>query len=522
MGARAAHGKDRTEGVGMSEQNYESMPIRRRLGGEPSQDLVQYLFIPRLEAALRYSARHEWEIHLAHVLMLKSTGIVPAESAGRLLAALLDLEEISEATLDIDHTQEDLYSYVERKLIAQLGPAIGGLLQTGRSRNDLHTTAWRMALRAELVEMREALVTLQSTVHDVAAKNVDTVMPGYTHTQHAQPVTLGYYLSAFQEVLRRDSDRLMSLTERVNVCPLGAAALSASSYPLDRELTSGYLGFSGPSSNGYDSIASRDDAYEAAAVLAVWCTSISRFATDLKMWNTYEFGFIELSDEYAVASSIMPQKKSPISLERVTGLCAQTIGDCVSVLSCARNTSFADVNDGVTEPNAILMRSLANTKMAISLLTGVISNMRINGDTMREKAERGFGTATDVADLIVREAGVSFRVAHNIVGVAVRQATSEGKNATQLSSKDLRSAAQTVAQTELPISEADLIDALDPARSIHTHTVAGGPAREVMEPALTRQGEQITASRQGLQKFRDAVRNARESLLRDARDNAKV
>lgn len=333
---------------------------------------------------------------------------------------------------------------------------------------------------------------------------------------------VGYYLSAFQEVLSRDSDRLASVTERVNVCPLGAAALSTSSYPVDRDLTARYLGFSGPSANGYDGIASRDDAYEAAAVLATWCTSVSRLATDLKLWNTYEFGFIELSDDYAVASSIMPQKKSPISLERVTGLCGQTIGDCVSVLSCARNTSFADVNDGVTEPNGVLMRSLANTQMAISLLTGVVRSMKVNGDMMRESAEQGFGTATDVADLIARNAGVSFRVAHNVVGAAVRQLTGEGRNATELTIADLQSAAQAVMQTTLPISEAELTEALDPARSVHTHTVAGGPAREVMEPALARQRERIAASAERLQQLRDAVRDARESLLRDSRENASV
>jgi len=495
----------------------EQTSIRRRLGGAPNRDMVDYLFAPRLELSLGNTAQHEWRVHLAHVVMLQRQQIVPETEAQQLLAALLSMEHADRDSLAIDFQEEDLYSYVERRLIAELGIAIGGLLQTGRSRNDLHTTAWRMALREGMLEIGKGLVKLRKTIHAMAEKNVDTVMPGYTHTQHAQPITIGYYLAAFHDVLARDTDRLLGLLNRVNLCPLGAAAISTSPYPVDRNLTASYLGFSGPVRVGYDGIASRDDAYEASAMLAGMSTSISRLATDLKMWNTKEFRFLELSDQYSVASSIMPQKKSPIALERVKGLCAHIVGDQVSILSCAKNTSFADVNDGVTEPNAAMMRALGHSKMLLALVTGVINSVSFRRDEMLTAAAKGFGTATDVADLITRRMNVSFRVAHNIVAVAVREAVGAGKDARSLTLEDLDTACRSVTERALQISEEDLLEALDPARSVHTHAVDGGPAAGAMENILDRQGGEIAAAESTIQDLMDRIQLANESLMEDAR-----
>jgi argininosuccinate lyase len=495
----------------------EQTSIRRRLGGAPNRDMIDYLFAPRLELSLGNTAQYEWRVHLAHVVMLHRQGIVPQADAQQLLEALLSMDHADRDDLAIDFQEEDLYSYVERRLIAELGTAIGGMLQTGRSRNDLHTTAWRMALREGLLQVGEGLVELRTAIHAIAEMNVDAVMPGYTHTQHAQPITVGYYLAAFQDVLARDTDRLLGLLERVNLCPLGAAALSTSPYPVDRNLTARYLGFSRPVRVGYDGIASRDDAYEASGMLAGMSTSLSRLATDLKMWNTKEFGFLELSDQYAVASSIMPQKKSPIALERVKGLCAHIIGDNVSILSCAKNTSFADVNDGVTEPNAAMMRALGNSKMLLGLVTGVINSVSFKRDEMLAAAARGFGTATDVADLICRRMNVSFRIAHNIVALAVRGAVDAGKDARSLSLEDLDTACRTVTEQPVRLSKEDLREALDPERSVHTHAVDGGPAAGVMEKILDGQGREIASAKSSIQALADNIQLANDSLMEEAR-----
>ncbi|MFI6348554.1 argininosuccinate lyase [Streptomyces sp. NPDC050560] len=498
----------------------EGLSVRRRLGGAPSGEMAEFVFGPSVQRQLTYNAVHEVETHLAHVLMLVRQGIVPPDAGAALLGALVRLEDGGRAEVTVDGTEEDLYTYVERWVIGEVGGYAGGMLQTARSRNDLHTTAWRMALRERLLAVWDALAHLRETLLRLADTHAETVMPGYTHTHHAQPITFGYYLRSFVEVLLRDGERLVGAMSRVNLSPLGSAALSGTSFDIDRAFTADLLGFTAPLDVCYDGVASRDDGYEAAGLLSGLCASLSRLALDIQLWCTKEFGFLELSDEFGVASSIMPQKKSPVALERVKGLCGSVIGNGVGVLACAKNTSFADVNDGATEVNGPLMEAAVGTRMALGLLSGIVGTLSVRPERMLDEAASGFGTATDVAELVARTGGLSFRVAHNIVGVAVRRALAAGKEARELTPDDLDAAGAEVTGSPVGVPEADLAVALDPVHSVQTHTMLGGPARAPLADIARRQRARADAQHTEMAATADRVDDARARLWSLARQTA--
>jgi argininosuccinate lyase len=292
----------------------EIVSLRERVKEPPSAALVESYYRGAVGRALAQVFDHEMWAHCAHGLMLERQGIVGREAIAAALGVVLDLAERGPASIEVDHRQEDLYSYVERAIVRRLGPDVGGRLHTGRSRNDLNATTWRMALRGALLDALRALAALRGTVLTLAERDAGIVMPGYTHAQHAQPVTFGYWLLAAADVLARDHARLMGALARVDLCPLGAGALTTTAFPLDRGFVAEQLGFAAPLEIAYDAVSSRDDALETAGALAVLATFLSRIATDLYAWSTWEYGFVELADRHSAVSSIMPQKKNPAAL----------------------------------------------------------------------------------------------------------------------------------------------------------------------------------------------------------------
>ena len=458
--------------------------IRERVKRPPAPAMIESYYGPALERAARTQFDPEMWIHLAHAAMLARQGIITAADAAALRAALLDLHAAGPAALAADGTAEDLYSYTERHLIRTLGPELGGRLHTGRSRNDLHVTSWRMALRAELLAVLAALARLRQVVLAQARRYAGTVMPGYTHWQHAQPVTFGYYLLAFADALARDHARLGAALRHVDCCPLGAGALATTAFPIDRAFTAAALGFDTVMEVAYDAVASRDDAQEAVAGCTLLTTGLSRLAVDLQAWSTYEYRFIELADQHCAVSSIMPQKKNPAALEHIKATAAMVTGALAAVLAAAKNTAFADVSDGVTAGNEPALDATGRTRRILVLAADVLAELRVFPERMAEFAATGYGTATELADVIVRETGLSFRMAHNVVAVVVAAAIAADRPANAIAAAELDAAAERLFGRRLGLSAEVVRAALDPAENVRRRSVTGGPAPANMTAML--------------------------------------
>lgn len=489
--------------------------LRERVKSPPAPALVESYFRPAIEAEIRFQFDAEMRIHLAHAVMLAECGIVARQEIARMLDVLVELRAAGVAVLSIDYRQEDLYSYTERYLVERLGPETGGRLHTGRSRNDLHTTAWRMTLRSKLLGLIDGVISLRATLVDLAGAHIETVMPGYTHTQHAQPISLGYYLLSAHDLLTRDFRRLVHALDCCDRSPLGSGALSTTGFPIDRERSAHLLGFSRLVEIAYDGVAIRDDVHEAVAALAILMTGISRLATDLQAWNTMEFGMIELDDAYSSVSSIMPQKKNPQALEHVKAVAATAVGALNTVLASSKNTALADVNDGVSAGNVPALDAIERTTRALGVLEGAIRTMSVRKNVMRRLVEIGFDTATELADVIVRETGMSFRMAHNIVGRVVRETIEAGRTAMEITNEDLDQASQALFGHTLGISVAAIGKALDPIENLKMRTAIGGPAPARMSGMIAERHEKLRTEKQEVErvKFRLA---AAETDLADA------
>ena len=493
-----------------------TVSIRERVKSPPAKALVDAYFAPSVAAGIRFQFQPEMRIHLAHAVMLERQDIVAHKDIARILRVLLDLREHGPESLGIDYRQEDLYSYVETHIVRTLGPEVGGRLHTARSRNDLHTTSWRLALRTRLLDLLQALNALRRATLDLALRHAETVMPGYTHTQHAQPVSLGYYLLTAAEVLGRDCTRLFGALEHCDCCPLGAGALTTTGFPIDRQLVADLLGFRHLLEIAYDGVSCRDDAHEAVAAAAVMMTGLSRLATDLKSWNTMEYGMIELADEYSAVSSIMPQKKNPQALEHIKGAAAKVTGALTTALACSKNTALADVNDGVTALNVPVVEAMDDSRSCLVIMQGVLETMTVRPARMRHLAEIGFGTATELSDVIVRETGMSFRMAHNIVGKVVREAIEAGRTAMDIDASALEAASQSLFARSLGIADAVVRNALDPMANIRLRTIVGGPAPVRMQ-------EMVSARIAALERDEGGVRTTLQRIARaDERLEAMV
>ncbi|MEZ2131013.1 MULTISPECIES: argininosuccinate lyase [unclassified Sinorhizobium] len=492
--------------------------LRERVKSPPAQAMVDSYFGPAVAAGIRFQFEPEMRIHLAHAVMLAECGIVKRDDIARIIAVLLELKQLGVHALTIDYLQEDLYSYIERYIVEKLGPETGGRLHTGRSRNDLHTTSWRLALRGSLLNLLDVVAQLRRTLLNLAERHTDTVMPGYTHTQHAQPISFGYYLLSAADLVERDFGRLMHALACCDRSPLGSGALSTTGFPIDREMTAKLLGFARLVEVAYDGVAIRDDLQESAAALAVLMTGVSRVATDLQSWNTMEFGMLELDDAYSSVSSIMPQKKNPQALEHVKAVAAMVTGMLNTVLAASKNTALADVNDGVSAGNAPAMDTIERATRALIVFEGAVRTLTVKPEMMLHLAEIGFGTATELADVIVRETGMSFRMAHNIVGRVVREAIEARRTAMDITSAELDEASQLLFGHTLGISEEDVSKALDPAENLKSRTVIGGPAPLRMKEMISRRNTALDGDVANIADVRRRIADADKTLMDKAHE----
>ncbi|WP_086617152.1 argininosuccinate lyase [Erythrobacter tepidarius] len=373
----------------------------------------------------------------AHVAMLGASGIIPAKDAQAISAGLDAVAAEYEANgVPENWDLEDIHMTTEARLAELIGPA-AGRLHTARSRNDQVATDFRLWVRAALDRMDEGLARLQRALVTRAGEHADSIMPGFTHLQTAQPVTLGHHLMAYYEMLRRDRSRLADARARMNECPLGSAALAGTGFPIDRDATAAALGFDAPTANSLDSVSDRDFALD-----FLWCCSttalhLSRLAEELILWASQPFGFIRLPDSLSTGSSIMPQKKNPDAAELVRGHSGRVIGALTSLMITMKGLPLAYSKD-MQDDKPPVFEAASLMELAIAAMTGMIAGSSFNTARMRAAAELGYATATDLADWLVRARGIPFREAHHITGSAVKLAENRGVALDQLPLADLQ------------------------------------------------------------------------------------
>lgn len=425
--------------------------------------------------------RQDIEGSMAHVKMLAKQGILTGEERDRILEGLTGiLADVESGKLQITSEYEDIHSFVEANLIARIGE-VGKKLHTGRSRNDQVALDMRMYVRDEVRHTDELLLALLKVLQRIMEENTDTFMPGFTHLQKAQPVTLAHHIGAYFEMFRRDRSRLQDIYQRMNYCPLGAGALAGTTYPLDRAYTAELLGFAGPTRNSMDSVSDRDYVIEYLAALSTIMMHLSRFSEEIIIWNSNEYQFIELDDAYSTGSSIMPQKKNPDIAELVRGKTGRVYGALMGILTTMKGLPLA-YNKDMQEDKEGVFDAIDTTKMCITLFTGMVDTITFHKDTMEASAKNGFTNATDVADYLVNH-GIPFRDAHGISGRLVLKCIAENKSLDDLTLEEYRESC--------PVFDEDIYEAISMKTCVERRLTYGAPGEAVMREIIAQNKEYL-------------------------------
>lgn len=418
---------------------------------------------------------------MAHVTMLAKQGIVTEEDKEAILEGLEGiLKDLDEGTLVFTKEHEDIHSFVEAVLTQRIGEA-GKRLHTGRSRNDQVALDMKLYCRDEIDQIQSLVKGLLEEILKIMEENLDTYMPGFTHLQKAQPVTLAHHMGAYFEMFWRDYQRLGDTRKRLNYCPLGSGALAGTTYPLDREYTADLLGFSGPTLNSMDSVSDRDYVIELLSALSTIAMHLSRFAEEIIIWNSNEYRFVELDDAYSTGSSIMPQKKNPDIAELVRAKTGRVYGALVSILTVMKGIPLAYDKD-IQEDKELTFDAIDTVKGSLSLFTGMISTMTFNKQVMEESAKRGFTNATDAADYLVNH-GVPFRDAHGIVGQLVLYCIERNMALDDMSLEEF--------QAVSPVFDKDIYQAISMKTCVERRTTTGAPGQEAMKKVILACRERI-------------------------------
>ena len=411
---------------------------------------------------------------VVHAAMLGKQGIITDEEAERIIEGLGTIKADLEAgRLEFSSEYEDIHSFVEANLIERIGDA-GKKLHTGRSRNDQVALDMKLYVRDEIHETDALLVHFLGTILNVMEENLETYMPGFTHLQKAQPVTLAHHFGAYFEMFRRDRERLQSILERMDTCPLGSGALAGTTYPLDRDFTAKELGFIRPAENSMDGVSDRDYLIEYLGSLSICQMHLSRFAEEMILWNSNEYRFVELDDAYSTGSSIMPQKKNPDIAELVRGKTGRVYGALTSILTTMKGLPLA-YNKDMQEDKELSFDAIDTVKNCIRLFDGCVATMKFRKDVMAASARNGFTNATDVADYLVGK-GIPFRDAHGITGALVLHCIDKGCALDDLSLEEFRSYSDRF--------DEDIYDAISLKTCVEKRLTAGAPGKAAMEKAI--------------------------------------
>ena len=407
----------------------------------------------------------------AHVKMLAKQGIISEEDKDTILGGLDSIEaDVDNGKLKITDEYEDIHSFVEANLINRVGEA-GKKLHTGRSRNDQVALDMRLYTRKEVRETDDLLKHFLGTILSIMQKNVDTIMPGFTHLQKAQPVTLAHHFGAYFEMFRRDRERLADIYDRMNYCPLGSGALAGTTYPLDRDMTAQALGFYGPTRNSMDGVSDRDYLIEFLSALAIIMMHLSRFAEEIIIWNSNEYRFVEIDDGFSTGSSIMPQKKNPDIAELVRGKTGRVYGALMQMLTTMKGLPLA-YNKDMQEDKEFSFDAMDTAKGCIHLFDGMLETLKFNKDIMERSARHGFTNATDAADYLVGK-GVAFRDAHGIVGKIVLYCIDKKCGIDDLTLDELKQFS--------PAFDQDVYDAISLKTCVDKRLTTGAPGKPAME-----------------------------------------
>ncbi len=444
-------------------------------GGRFTKEINQLAY--QLNASIGFDQRlykQDIEGSLAHVTMLAKQGILADDERDAIINGLKSiLADLENQTLQIDDSSEDIHSFVEANLIARIGE-VGKKLHTGRSRNDQVALDMKLYIRSEITELDHLLKELLQTLLHLMEEHIETYMPGFTHLQKAQPITLAHHLGAYFEMFRRDRDRLFDIYNRLNYCPLGAGALAGTTYPLDREFTAELLGFDGATLNSLDSVSDRDYLIELLSALSTIMMHLSRFSEEIIIWNTNEYRFVEIDDAYSTGSSIMPQKKNPDMAELVRGKTGRVYGALFSLLTTMKGLPLA-YNKDMQEDKELTFDALDTVKSCLPVFTDMIRTMRFRKDIMESSAKNGFTNATDAADYLVNH-GVPFQDAHGIVGQLVLTCIEKNISLDQLSLEEF--------QAISPVFESDIYEAISLKTCVEKRLTIGAPGKAAMEQVL--------------------------------------
>lgn len=418
----------------------------------------------------------------AHTTMLVEQEIIPGTIGKQILNALEQLEKEGIDALDLDSAVEDIHMAVENYVTSVMGPD-AGFMHTAKSRNDQVATDLKIALKEEIREIQKELITFIEIILEMATENLDTLMVGYTHLQHAQPTTFAHHLLSYAQALKRDYGRLQDAYHRMDLCPLGSAALTTTSFPINRERTAELLGFSGPMENSIDGVSSRDFIAETVFALTMLGTTLSKICEELIIWSTYEFRMVELGDDFSSTSSIMPQKKNPDVAEIVRGKTAVLNGELVTILTIIKSLPQS-YNRDLQEVTPHLWKATDTLSSALTITMGMLSSAKFKGERGEELARANFSAATELADLMVRDAGLPFRTAHQIVGRAVTVALDKGMKAEDIDTHFLDEISQELTGQTLNIDNAVVKQSLNPKDIIQSRKVIGGPAPSMVQKVI--------------------------------------
>jgi argininosuccinate lyase len=443
-------------------------------------------FVERFTASVQFDQRlyhHDINGSLAHAKMLCKVGVLTEEEYQQIIEGLEAIRsEIERGDFHWSVTLEDVHMNIEARLTERIG-ITGKKLHTGRSRNDQVATDIRLYLRDEIDLIISELSRLQSGLIDLARREASTIMPGFTHLQTAQPVTFGHHMLAWNEMLERDYGRLVDCRKRVNISPLGAAALAGTTYPIDRAYTAELLGFDAPSENSLDSVSDRDFAIEFSAFASLLMTHLSRFSEELVLWTSAQFNFINLPDRFCTGSSIMPQKKNPDVPELVRGKTGRVNGHLISLLTLMKSQPLAYNKDN-QEDKEPLFDTIDTIKDCLKAYADMVPAIEVRAESMREAAKRGFSTATDLADYLVRQ-GIPFRDAHEIVGKSVAYGLATNKDLADMSLAELQQFSTSIT--------ADVFDVLTLEGSVAARDHIGGTAPKQVQSAAERAARRLLA-----------------------------
>ncbi|MCI8326857.1 MAG: argininosuccinate lyase [Lachnospiraceae bacterium] len=418
--------------------------------------------------------KQDIEGSIAHVVMLGKQGILTKEEMQKIVKCLDEIRsDVERGKLEISAEYEDIHSFVEATLINRLAD-VGKKLHTGRSRNDQVALDMRLYTRLEILHMDELLEELLKVLLKIMEEHIQTIMPGFTHLQKAQPITLAHHMGAYFEMFKRDRERLYDIFKRMNYCPLGSGALAGTTYPLDRDYTAELMGFFGPTLNSMDGVSDRDYLIEFLSALSTIMMHLSRFSEEIIIWNSNEYQFVELDDAYSTGSSIMPQKKNPDIAELVRGKTGRVYGALMSLLTTMKGIPLA-YNKDMQEDKELAFDAMDTVKGCVALFTGMLSTMKFNQDIMEKSSKNGFTNATDAADYLVNH-GVPFRDAHGIVGQIVLYCVDKNIAIDDMSIEELKAIS--------PVFEEDVYEAVSMETCVNKRLTIGAPGKEAMEQVI--------------------------------------